>query len=111
MVDAGVQRPCPGRPPPISIPPEFDAYNDGPHYPDWNQDETALAEDYNSQDPATVSAELMEAAEGLAERFDSVVGEQWNRTGYRSDGASFTITSFARYLIHDPVHHLWDVQQ
>lgn len=83
---------------------------DGPQYPDWNQDETALAEDYNSQDPAILSTELMEAAERLAERFDGVVGEQWDRTGYRGDGAAFTIISFARYLIHDPVHHLWDLQ-
>ncbi len=27
------------------------------------------------------------------------------------DGAAFTIESFARYLIHDPVHHLYDVTQ
>ena len=83
---------------------------DGPSYPNWDQDETAVAEQYNTQDPATVSAELGEAAEALAARFDEVSGDQWNRTGYRSDGAEFTVSTFARYLIHDPVHHLWDVQ-
>jgi hypothetical protein len=35
---------------------------------------------------------------------------QWARTGRRSDGAAFTVESFARYFVHDPVHHLHDVQ-
>jgi hypothetical protein len=38
-----------------------------------------------------------------------VTGAQWQRTGSRSDGADFTVESFARYFIHDPVHHLYDV--
>ena len=29
--------------------------------------------------------------------------------GLRGDGAAFTVDSFTRYLIHDPVHHLTDV--
>jgi len=29
--------------------------------------------------------------------------------GRRSDGAVFTVASFARYMVHDPVHHLYDV--
>jgi len=37
--------------------------------------------------------------------------DQLGRRGFRSDGAEFTIDSFARYFIHDPVHHLWDVTQ
>jgi hypothetical protein len=27
----------------------------------------------------------------------------------RSDGATFTVETFARYFIHDPVHHFYDV--
>jgi len=38
-----------------------------------------------------------------------VSGDQWQRTGFRSDGAWFTVESFARYFIHDLVHHLYDV--
>ena len=83
---------------------------DGPHYPNWDQDETAIEENYGSQDPLTVAAELEASAEALAVRFDGVEGEQWERTGYRSDGAAFTVESFARYLLHDPEHHLWDVR-
>ncbi len=82
---------------------------DGPHYPNWDQDETAVAEQYDTQDPDTVLQELVDAANALADRFDGVTGDNWWRTGYRSDGAEFTVDSFARYLIHDPIHHVWDV--
>ena len=82
---------------------------DGPHYDNWDQDETAAAEGYHAQDPAQVSPALVEAAETVAARFDTVTGDQWSRTGFRGDGAVFTVESFARYFVHDPVHHLWDV--
>lgn len=80
-----------------------------PLFPNWDQDETAIVERYGEQDPATVSAELVAAAGALAAAFDEVSGDEWERPGRRSDGASFTIESFARYLVHDPLHHLWDV--
>jgi len=82
---------------------------DGPQYPNWDQDVTAVEMNYRAADPATVKGELIEWAERLASRFDAVHGDQWERTGYRSDGAAFTVDSFARYLLHDPIHHLWDV--
>ena len=83
---------------------------DNPTYANWDQDQTALDEDYGSQDPAVVERELTEAAASLAHRFDSVSGAEWLRTGVRSDGARFTVASFAKYLIHDPVHHVYDVE-
>ena len=82
---------------------------DAPDFPDWDQDATAVADRYGEQDPAVVAAELAEAAEAIAQRFATVSGAQWQRTGIRSDGAHFTVESFARYFIHDPVHHLCDV--
>ncbi|WP_354640721.1 DinB family protein [Kitasatospora camelliae] len=82
---------------------------DGPLFPNWNQDETAVADRYNAQEPDRVAAELASAAETLATSFEKVSGGQWHRTGDRSDGARFTVESFSRYLIHDPVHHLHDV--
>jgi hypothetical protein len=82
---------------------------DGPRYPNWDQDATALAGRYAEQDPVRVAAELGAAADVIAARFDEVSGDQWQRTGFRSDGARFTIATLARYLIHDPVHHLYDV--
>jgi hypothetical protein len=81
----------------------------GPHYDNWDQDRTAVEDDYTSQQPKVVGAELVAAAEVMARRFESVTGDAWKRTGFRSDGAAFTIASFARYVIHDPLHHLWDV--
>jgi len=82
---------------------------DGPHYPNWDQDATAIEKSYDRADPTAVSEDLGLRAEELASRFDTVSGPAWDRTGFRSDGAAFTVESFARYLIHDPVHHLWDV--
>jgi hypothetical protein len=82
---------------------------DDPLYPNWDQDETALADRYDTQDPAAVAAELSAAAGQVAGRFSAVAGDQWTRLGRRSDGAIFTVETFARYFVHDPVHHLHDV--
>ncbi|MFN2389727.1 MAG: DinB family protein [Actinomycetota bacterium] len=82
---------------------------DGPAYPNWDQDETAVRERYGEQDPPQVATELEEAAGRLADRFDALQEEQWARPGERSDGARFTVESLARYLMHDPAHHLHDV--
>ncbi len=82
---------------------------DDPTFANWDQDATAAEDRYGEQDPSTVSRDLIEAAEALAAAFDAVEGDQWSRTGSRSDGASFTIDTFSRYLVHDPVHHLYDV--
>lgn len=82
---------------------------DDPLFSNWNQDETAVADDYRSQDPQIVAQQLLRAADRLADDFDRIDGDTWTRTGRRSDGAAFTIDTFARYLIHDPIHHLHDV--
>ena len=81
----------------------------GPHFANWDQDATAIADDYASQDAQIVAAQLVEAAAVLAERFDAVTADDWGRRGFRSDGSAFTVDSLGRYLMHDPVHHLWDV--
>jgi hypothetical protein len=82
---------------------------DDPLYPNWDQDVAAVEARYDEQDPVVVSAEVGRAAAALAEAFDGVQGDQWLRPGRRSDGARFTIAGFSRYLLHDPVHHLYDV--
>jgi hypothetical protein len=81
----------------------------GPRHPNWDQDATAVADRYAERNPARVAAELRDAAGVIAARFGQVSGDQWQRTGFRSDGARFTVESFARYFIHDLVHHLYDV--
>lgn len=80
-----------------------------PLYPNWDQDATAVEERYADQEIEHVSAQLLGAADSLAAAFESVHGDQWQRPGRRGDGASFTVDSFSRYMVHDPVHHLFDV--
>jgi hypothetical protein len=84
---------------------------DDPMFTNWDQDETAIAERYDLQDPLVVRRELAIAGDLCAERFDAVTPDEWQRTGLRSDGARFTVDSFGRYLLHDPIHHLWDVSR
>jgi hypothetical protein len=80
-----------------------------PVFENWDQDATAIENRYDLQNAAETANELQKAGILLADRFDSVTGEQWSRTGFRSDGSAFTVESIAKYLMHDPVHHLWDV--
>ena len=80
-----------------------------PLFANWEQDATAVDDQYDEQDPRTVVNALVASAEVLANRLDSLSADDWEREGSRSDGASFTIDSISRYMIHDPIHHLWDV--
>jgi hypothetical protein len=80
---------------------------DDPLYLNWDQDVTSHG--YRDEQPSVVADELAAAAEQLAVAFGGVTDEQWQRPGRRSDGASFTVDSFARYLLHDLEHHRWDV--
>lgn len=82
---------------------------DNPLFANWDQDVTALEKRYWEDDPASVGTALVTAGLRLAEAFDQVRAEQWQRTGRRSDGANFTIESFGHYFLHDPLHHLQDV--
>jgi hypothetical protein len=82
---------------------------DNPTFVNWDQDETAIAERYKEQEPSVVLTELADAAEAAASGFEKIPEDAWTRTAGRSDGATFTLTSFARYYLHDVVHHLWDV--
>ncbi|WP_039796844.1 DinB family protein [Nocardia araoensis] len=81
-----------------------------PRFQNWDQDATAVADRYNGQDPARVAVELAEAAERMARAFESVPPERRGLRGARSDGAEFTVESFARYILHDLVHHVHDVR-
>jgi hypothetical protein len=82
---------------------------DTPTFANWDQDKTAVDDRYDLQDPVVVRREIVFAGDQVADRFDSVADAEWGRKGLRSDGATFTIDTFGRYLLHDPIHHLWDV--
>jgi SAM-dependent methyltransferase len=82
---------------------------DAPRFANWDQDEAALAERYDEQDPAVVGPELVAAAAAVADRYAAVPADAWGRAGLRSNGSEFTIESLGRYHLHDVVHHLHDV--
>jgi hypothetical protein len=82
---------------------------DDPSFPDWNQDETALAERYWEQDPGKVADELAAETERITTVLDGVRTDGWQRPGRRSNGSVFTVDTLAHYLLHDVVHHLHDV--
>jgi hypothetical protein len=82
---------------------------DDPVFANWDQDETALADRYDLQDPVAVGKGLASAAATYAARLDTVRGDQWDRPGTRSNGSRFSVATLALYALHDPIHHLWDV--
>ncbi len=82
---------------------------DSPQFANWDQDETALEQRYDLQDPAVVAPELLDSAARAAQRYAAVAGAAWERPGLRSDGSRFTVESLGRYHLHDVVHHLHDL--
>jgi hypothetical protein len=84
---------------------------DDPTFADWDQDVAAVEHRYGEAEPRTVVDDLTAAATVLAAGFEDLDAGQWRRTGTRSDGARFTVETFARYLVHDAIHHVWDVEQ
>ena len=83
--------------------------DDDPTFTNWDQDVTAVDDRYNEQDPSRVASEIDEAAAVFAASLDALGGDDLHRGGTRSDGATFTVDTFTRYMIHDPIHHLYDV--
>jgi hypothetical protein len=84
---------------------------DEPTFANWDQDATAVDEHYETLDPAVVAPDLVAAAHVVADAYAAVADDQWARRGLRSDGSAFTVESLGRYMVHDPVHHVWDVEQ
>lgn len=82
---------------------------DEPHFPNWDQDETAITDRYADQDPAVVADELARAAGDWSAVYAACSGPDWERTGIRSNGSQFTVASLGVYGLHDIRHHLWDV--
>jgi len=82
---------------------------DDPAFPNWDQDATAVEDRYDEQVPDVVVADLLANAAVITARLDAIEDDQWDRTGRRSNGSVFTVATLARYLVHDPIHHVWDV--
>src|SRR5699024_4179469 len=77
----------------------------------WDPNEAALQGGYHDADPDSVAAEILTEAEKLATAVEAVPADAAERRGLRSDGAAFTVTTLMQYLVHDLVHHLWDVTE
>ncbi|MDH6193661.1 hypothetical protein M2272_000282 [Mycobacterium frederiksbergense] len=82
-----------------------------PLFPNWDQDATAISDDYASQDAGAVATELFEAADIVADTYDQVPAHAWSRRGLRSNGSEFTVATIAIYHLHDIVHHAHDVAE
>ena len=82
---------------------------DLPTFTAWDQDAAADEEEYGLQDPAVVGTELVERAAEAAALYASISGDQWQRTGRRSDNVAFTVEALGKYHLHEAVHHLWDI--
>jgi len=82
---------------------------DLPTFANWDQDTTAVDDDYASQDINEVSTQLAANVAEFSAYLDSLPDDAWPRAGQRSDGAGFTVESFTRYVLHDPIHHLTDI--
>jgi hypothetical protein len=80
-----------------------------PLFANWDQDVTAVEDDYFHQEPSAVAAAFAAEAEATAAAFDAVGADQWGRPGRRSNGSVFTVATFAVYFLHDVEHHLHDV--
>lgn len=82
---------------------------DDPEFANWDQDATAIEDDYVHDEPTRVARELAAAADDLAGRLEGVDDDGWARPGRRSNGSRFTVESLAVYATHDVEHHLRDV--
>jgi DinB superfamily len=80
-----------------------------PLFPNWDQDQTAVDADYGSQNADIVADGLVASAARFTADLKTLSPREWERTGRRSDGALFSVDSLARYVVHDPIHHLADV--
>jgi hypothetical protein len=85
--------------------------HDGAEFENWDQDETAIVERYEEQDPWVVAEEIAAACEAVASGFDAVDDDQWANRGLRSNGSTFTVETLGQYMVHDLVHHVWDIEQ
>lgn len=84
--------------------------HDDPAFDNWDQDVSAIEDDYAGQLPSEVSTQLVVAGRAVADVFGAVPDDAWQRTGRRSNGSMFTVATLALYFEHDVLHHLHDVR-
>lgn len=82
---------------------------ENPQFANWDQDQSAIDEDYLHQDPELVADQLHAALAEFADAISDVPESAWNRPGHRSNGSVFTAETLVIYALHDLEHHVWDV--
>ena len=80
-----------------------------PTFADYDGEAEAVRGEFWAADPAQVAREIEAAAAASAMVLARVSDGDWDRTGRRGDGFTFTVASLCRYLVHDLEHHLHDV--
>jgi hypothetical protein len=83
----------------------------GGTFPSWNPQAVADAADYNNEQPAHVLAELSAAGTSLADRLASIADNNLGKSATREDGIEFFVASWAKYVVHDPMHHVVDIKK
>jgi DinB superfamily len=83
----------------------------GGTFPSFDPQATADAADYNNESVAQVLASLQASAESLAAKLDSITDAALARSAHREDGVEFFVASWAKYVVHDPMHHVVDIQR
>lgn len=82
-----------------------------PTFKDWDQNKAAVKGKYGQQDPGRVAYALATNAGKVADIYDRLSSDDWERPGMRSDGEAFTVETLGRYILHDLVHHLADAER
>lgn len=82
---------------------------DTPMLTDWDGDAQAVELEYWRADPRQTLMDLQRSAVRVGTLLRSVEGEDWERSGLRSDGMSFTVATMSQYIAHEMEHHLHDV--
>jgi hypothetical protein len=82
---------------------------DDPTFASFDPDVAAAS--YATNSPEHAAALLTGASNRLGEVFDSMAPHLWGKTGKRGDGAAFNVLSLSQYMMHDNLHHLFDVRR
>ena len=92
---------------------ELALVEDEPNFAPMRREERVFEERYNEQDPARVSAELVDAAGQLAATFESLDDGGWTRTGvYNWPSTRVRTTEWiGQHTVHEAQHHLQDVDR
>ncbi|MDO5533859.1 MAG: DinB family protein [Propionibacteriaceae bacterium] len=81
----------------------------GASFDAWDQDAAAVEKEYWRANTHVTAILIKERAAAAAEAWGEPDADQWTWSGRRSDGVEFTAESLGRYLVHELLHHLHDV--